>query len=80
VGASEDLRQWALRLGVLRSLQEPLGQVVLDGCVRQQGQDPLVPPTHFRTGGVEPLLTANTRLTDGHQGGSAPGLVEYLTR
>jgi hypothetical protein len=54
--------------------------MVLDGCVRQQGQDPLVPPAHFRAGGVEPLLTANTRLTDGRQGRSAPGLVENLTK
>jgi hypothetical protein len=67
VGASEDLRQRALRLGVLRSLQEPLWQVVLDGGVRQQGQDPGVPPAHLRAGGLEALRTANTRPTDGKQ-------------
>jgi hypothetical protein len=69
-----------LRLGVLRSVQEPLWQVVLDGRVRQQGQDSDVPPAHFRAGGLERFRIANARLTDGSPGGSSPGLVESLTR
>jgi hypothetical protein len=61
VGAPEDLRQRQLRLGVLRSFQEPLWQVVLDGRLRQQGQDPGVPSAHYDPEGLGPLRSAQTR-------------------
>lgn len=50
MGSPEGLRQRGLHLGVLRPLQEPLGQVVLDGGVRQQDEDARIPATHRRPG------------------------------